>query len=169
MTPKLTKKTTCPNCEKKFDSQFKYCPYCGQKNAEPDLRFKHFFFDFLSGAFNLDSKFYQTFKILLLKAAKLSKEYLDGKRTKYLTPVRIYLIVSFVYFTLLSMHPSDFVKSEEGKITEPDSVSNIISFNFSPLPDTAKTDTTNAPAIRDNYVAKKLTKKPYAIIMSQRN
>ncbi|NOX84404.1 MAG: DUF3667 domain-containing protein [Chlorobi bacterium] len=159
MTQKNTNKVACPNCEKEFDSHFEYCPYCGQKNSEPDLRFKHFFFDFLSGAFNLDSKFYQTFKILLLKPAKLSKEYLAGKRTKYLTPVRIYLIVSFVYFTLLSVLPSDFVKSDEGITPAPDSVSNIISFEFSPSSDTAKTDSVSTSAIRDNYIAKKLTKK----------
>lgn len=104
---------TCPNCEEEFDNNFDFCPYCGQKNKDIDLHFKHFIHDLLSGAFNINSKFLQTFKLLILHPGRITKEFLAGKRTKYLPPVRIYLIVSLVYFTLLSFFSTDMVKISE--------------------------------------------------------
>lgn len=88
----------CPNCENEFDKHFDFCPHCGQKNKKINLHLNYFIHDFLSGAFNLDSKFFLTFKTLILFPGKLSEEFLLGKRTKYLPPVRTYLIVSL--FTL---------------------------------------------------------------------
>jgi len=107
------RKVICPNCENEFDNEFAFCPYCGQKNKTLNLHLKHFLHDFLSGAFNIDSKFFLTFKTLVFYPGKLSKEFLSGKRTKYLPPVRIYLIVSLVYFTMLSFLSSDMVNINE--------------------------------------------------------
>ena len=138
MTQKKTNKITCPNCEKKYNSDFAYCPHCGQKNTEPDLKFRHVFQDFLAGMFNVDSKFFQTFKLLLLSPGKLSKEYLSGKRTKYMTPVRIYLIVSFLYFGLLSLLPSGIIVNNMGE----GSTAHGISFELSDTDSTVLKKTT---------------------------
>lgn len=100
----------CPNCEKEFDSSFDYCPHCGQKNKKLELQFKHFFHDFISGAFNLDSKIFRTLRLLIFQPGELPKLFLAGKRTMYVPPVRLYLIISLIYFTLLSFVGDDFVK-----------------------------------------------------------
>jgi len=100
-------KTKCPNCEKEFDSSYNFCPYCGQKNIAPNPKVKHFISEFLSANFNLDSKIFLTLKTLVLKPAALSKEYLAGKREKYITPVRLYLFISLVYFFVISFSPGD--------------------------------------------------------------
>lgn len=97
------KNTLCPNCENNFDINFDYCPHCGQKNKEVKLDFKYLINDFLAGSFNIDSKFVVSFKLLITKPAFLSKEFLKGKRTKYLSPLRMYLLVSLVYFTVLTL------------------------------------------------------------------
>jgi len=97
------KETLCPNCENTFDNNFGFCPHCGQKNKEVKLGFKYLISDFLAGSFNIDSKFVISFKLLILKPAFLSKEFLNGKRTKYLSPLRMYLLVSLVYFAVLSL------------------------------------------------------------------
>ena len=101
------KNTKCPNCEKEFDSSYDYCPYCGQKNIDPDPKLKHFLGEFLSANFNLDSKIFITLKTLVLKPAKLSKEFIAGKRESYITPVRLYLFISLIYFFTLSFDDSD--------------------------------------------------------------
>lgn len=108
----------CPNCENEFEKQFDYCPNCGQKNRSAQLYLKHFLHDFLDSAFSIDSKFFQTFKLLITKPGFLSKEFLSGKRSKYLTPIRIYLIVSLVYFTLLSFVAPNIVKVNESNDDE---------------------------------------------------
>ncbi|MDQ3804914.1 MAG: DUF3667 domain-containing protein [Acidobacteriota bacterium] len=47
---------------------------------------------------DLDSKVFATFKALLLRPGLLTTEYLAGRRGRYLSPVKLYLIVSAVYF-----------------------------------------------------------------------
>jgi hypothetical protein len=100
------KKILCPNCENKFKKEFAFCPYCGQENKMQQLKFKSFLTEYLSANFNLDSKIIVTLKILVLKPALLTVEFLKGKRTKYVTPVRLYLLVSLVYFFVLSFKNS---------------------------------------------------------------
>ena len=98
----MSSKTVCKNCGKSFNSNFSYCPYCGQENREQPLRFNDFISEFLSANFNLDSKFILTLKTLIFKPALLTKEILNGKRTKYVTPVRLYLLISLIYFFVIS-------------------------------------------------------------------
>ena len=93
----------CPNCENEYSSKFNYCPYCSQKNIDTDPKLKYFFSELLSANFNLDSKIFITLKSLVLKPAELSKEFLAGKREKYITPIRLYLIISLVYFFVVSL------------------------------------------------------------------
>ncbi len=92
----------CPNCGEKFDGNFDFCPHCGQKNKPLSLHFKYFINEFLSGSFNLDSKIFRTLELLILHPGKLTEEFIAGKRMAYIPPVRLYLIISLVYFTLLS-------------------------------------------------------------------
>jgi len=100
------KETLCPNCENNFDNSFDFCPHCGQKNKEVKLGFRYLVNDFLASSLNIDSKFVVSFKLLITKPAFLSKEFLKGKRTKYLSPLRMYLLVSLVYFTVLTLGDS---------------------------------------------------------------
>lgn len=107
---KLENDIICPNCQNGFNKEYDYCPHCGQKNKELKMGFKFLFSDFLAGSFNIDSKFFTTFKVLLFSPGKLTIEFLDGKRTKYLTPLRIYLLVSFAYFAMLSFTDASALK-----------------------------------------------------------
>ena len=113
MNPDKPNHIICPNCENEFDNSFNFCPHCGQKNKIINLHLKHLLHDFLSSALNLDSKFLLTFKTLVFYPGKLPKEFLSGRRTKYMPPVRIYIIVSLVYFTMLSFLSTDMVNFSE--------------------------------------------------------
>lgn len=103
-------KNSCPNCGKSFDPAYQFCPHCGQQNKSIDLHFKYFIHEFLSASFNLDSKIFQTLKLLIFYPGKLTKEFIEGRRKAYLPPIRLYLVVSLVYFTLLSFMNSDIIK-----------------------------------------------------------
>jgi len=114
MEEKVT--VNCLNCGTELHSTDKFCPECGQQKTDLDLTFTHFVKEFLSNNFNLDSKIFRTLKILIFHPGKLSKEFLEGKRSSYVTPVRLYLIVSLVYFTVLSFTNIGGVKiNETGK------------------------------------------------------
>jgi len=56
------------------------------------------FQDFLDYLFNLDSKLYRTLKGLLFKPGFLSKEFVLGKRVHYVLPVKLYVVISVIFF-----------------------------------------------------------------------
>lgn len=87
----------CPNCGAARPGP--YCQECGQKRAAPqELAAGHLLKDVLHEVTDLDSKVFTTFKALLLRPGLLTAEYLAGRRARYLSPVKLYLIVSAVYF-----------------------------------------------------------------------
>lgn len=121
--------TLCPNCENNFNNEFEFCPHCGQKNKKVKLDFKYLVNDFLSGSFNIDSKFFTTFRFLIAKPAYLTKEFLSGKRTKYITPLRIYLLVSLVYFFVLSLSDESILKFNDNDTVEVPVIYNTAEFD----------------------------------------
>ncbi len=117
----------CPNCENEFSSENNYCPNCGQANKAHRLNFKYIVSDFLSANFSLDSKILITLKLLLISPATLTVEFLSGKRMKYISPVRLYLLISFVYFFMLSIDPFNEEKPfESDNVVFSDSTDSII-------------------------------------------
>jgi hypothetical protein len=60
------------------------------------------FLDFLGDYFTFDSKLFRSIFLLILKPGFLTKEYNEGKRMRYIRPLRMYLVASIAYFFLLS-------------------------------------------------------------------
>jgi endogenous inhibitor of DNA gyrase (YacG/DUF329 family) len=104
--------TKCPNCDNKFPQKYAFCPYCGQKNRQLKLDLKFLLNDFLAGSFNIDSKFFVSFRYLITNPALLTREFLKGRRMSFLSPLRMYLLVSLVYFSVLSLN-NPFVGDEK--------------------------------------------------------
>lgn len=110
------KNICCLNCEQNFNSEFQFCPHCGQANKKHNLNIKFIISELLVANFNLDSKIYLTLKLLVTQPGKLTTEFLSGKRTKYIPPVRLYLFISFVYFFAISINPNkdlNFVQTDD--------------------------------------------------------
>jgi hypothetical protein len=65
----------------------------------------------IEGITHFDSTFWRTFVALLFRPGLVTERYLSGRRRAYGPPVRTYLVVSIVYFLLLSfatsMHVND--------------------------------------------------------------
>lgn len=89
----------CLNCGKPLASDDNFCSYCGQKNVEK-LSFGSFLGQLVSGFFNYDSRFWTTFIPLLLKPGKVSKDFIEGKRKRYVNPFQMYLHVSILFFLI---------------------------------------------------------------------
>lgn len=92
------KEKNCLNCGTIV--QGKYCHVCGQENIEPKESFwgmvLHFFYDIT----HFDGKFFSTIKVLFKKPGKLTTEYLTGRRSAYLHPVRMYVFTSAFFFLI---------------------------------------------------------------------
>ncbi len=88
----------CPNCGEKLLGE--YCHGCGQQRLDRrELSLKRFFINATNEFTDLESnKAVRTFKALLFKPGHLTDEYLAGRKGRYISPVRLYLTFSALYF-----------------------------------------------------------------------
>ncbi|NVK22876.1 MAG: DUF3667 domain-containing protein [Kangiellaceae bacterium] len=79
----------------------KYCTNCGQKNFRPNRSLKELFVEFVEDWLGYDSKIYKT-ALALVKPAKLTLDYFANSHHKnhYITPIRLYLLLSVIYFVM---------------------------------------------------------------------
>jgi hypothetical protein len=54
---------------------------------------------------HLDGKIFQTLRLLLLKPGALTLEFLRGRRASYVSPLRLYLICSLLFFAIAAVSP----------------------------------------------------------------
>ena len=92
----LRHETDCLNCGATV--QGRYCQVCGQENVDPKETFWHMVTHFFYDITHFDGSFFVTLKDLLFKPGFLSREYMLGRRKKYLHPVRMYVFTSAVFF-----------------------------------------------------------------------
>lgn len=107
----------CLNCNYDLPTNAKYCCNCGQKTESPIVRFKDFIKEAFEDYFSIDSKIFKSIIPLLFKPGFLTIEYIKGKRNTYIPPFRMFLIVSVLYFLLLSLleEKNDFIKIHESQ------------------------------------------------------
>lgn len=100
---KIREDKICLNCGH-FVKQ-KFCPNCGQENTENRKPFHYLFTHFVEDFTHYDGQFWGTIKNLLFKPGKLTQIYLEGKRQRFVPPVKLYIFMSFVAFLLYAWFP----------------------------------------------------------------
>lgn len=108
---KLRSEKNCLNCG--AEVPLVYCPTCGQMNREPKFNLKDLITDFVHDFTHFDSKFFRTTLLLLTKPGFLTKEFIEGKRLKYLNPVRMYVFTSALYFFFVYTIYGNTTKDEQ--------------------------------------------------------
>ena len=93
------KNDKCQSCGYNFYG--KYCSNCGEKQfSREDLSLKKSFKNFIFSISNIDSNLFKSLVLLLKKPGFLTKEYLNGKRTLYLKPLQLFLLINLLYFLI---------------------------------------------------------------------
>lgn len=91
----------CANCGDPLGGA--YCPTCGQKVTPLQQPIHHFLGEAAVEYFGIDGRLWTSLKLLLLKPGELTREYLAGRRVRYLRPLRIYLSATLAFFFLLAL------------------------------------------------------------------
>jgi Protein of unknown function (DUF3667) len=87
------------------------------------LTMRSLFQDVVHDLTDLDSRVWRTLITLLTRPGKLSNEFIAGRRTFYLPPFRLYLVLSLIFFLLVSPGgPNDLVIDGSGKTSAQDAV-----------------------------------------------
>ena len=93
----------CDNCGAPVTQ--KYCGKCGQRLEPPVHSLWHFSKVAAEDLTHADSRIWRTLTALLFKPGFLTREFLDGRRAGYLPPVRLYLVLSVLFFLWASVAP----------------------------------------------------------------
>jgi hypothetical protein len=100
-------RNSCLDCGAPLEG--KYCIACGQRAQVRSLSLPSLAHDALQDFTNFDSRVWTTLRALLLRPGFLTNEFVQGRRTRYLPPFRLYLVLSLVFFVVLSCKPDEAV------------------------------------------------------------
>ncbi len=101
----------CANCGEATPNAF--CPGCGQRNADYQRPLRELASDAFGELFQLDSRIGRTLVPFLFRPGMLTNEFLAGRRARYSSPIRLYLLTSVAYFLALSwVGPANVERSE---------------------------------------------------------
>jgi hypothetical protein len=102
----------CLNCGSPLSGPF--CAGCGQRDVPPYPSVRELAVDAVSEFSGWDGRLAQTLRTLVRHPGLLTREFLEGRRARYISPLRVYLTASLVYFVLAASAPE--VRLESGKI-----------------------------------------------------
>jgi hypothetical protein len=113
------KLNSCLNCGTELGQDVNFCPNCGQENKDQKVSIFRFVEDFISNYLNFETVFFQTLPPFFLRPGKLTNTFNEGKRRKYIHPIRLYLMTSLFYFFIIALViPVDLVdKIMTGELT----------------------------------------------------
>lgn len=95
--------THCLNCDAPLHGSF--CAACGQRAVPPNPTVAELAGDAWQELSGYDGRIMATVRGLA-RPGLLTRHYLDGRRARYLPPLRVYLIVSVVYFLVAAAAPN---------------------------------------------------------------
>jgi hypothetical protein len=102
-----THESACLNCGAALIGP--HCHRCGQ-HAHVHRTVSAFFHDLLHGVFHFEGKTWRTLPLLVWKPGKLTREYIDGRRASYVSPIALFLFATFLAFAVFHAigEPIDF-------------------------------------------------------------
>jgi hypothetical protein len=91
----------CHNCGVKLSGRF--CAACGQKAVPLSVTVHDFFHEFTHEMLHVDGRIAQSIRRLLLSPGFLTREYIQGRRAQWISPIRLYLVFSVIFFGLSAL------------------------------------------------------------------
>ena len=109
----------CLNCGTTLDGQ--YCGNCGQRATSRLISVWELLRDAFGDLLELDSRLWRTLIPLTIRPGQLTRDYLEGRRARFMPPFRMYLVLSIVFFLVAFFDP----REELGLLYEPQAPSAI--------------------------------------------
>jgi hypothetical protein len=101
----------CLNCG--ADLQGAFCAACGQRSVPADPTVHELIGDAWQEFSGYDGRIAETFRALL-QPGRLTIDYIAGRRARYLSPVKLYLTVSLMYFVVAAAAPQLSTRAGSG-------------------------------------------------------
>ena len=91
---------TCRNCEAELHGRF--CSSCGQRVPSANLGLHDFAHDAIHEFLHVDGKLFQTMRLLLFAPGQLTRDFVEGRRARHISPIRLYLLWSVICFAVVA-------------------------------------------------------------------
>lgn len=101
--PEVSWASTCQNCGAPLAGR--YCSHCGQRAIPPRPTIGELAGDAWNELVGWDGKLLRTLRVLVRHPGELTRAAIEGRRARYISPVRLYLICSVVYFLAAAAVP----------------------------------------------------------------
>ncbi|MCE3262897.1 MAG: hypothetical protein K0R43_1976 [Pseudoduganella sp.] len=98
----------CANCGTPVAGN--YCGHCGQK-GHLHKSVLHLGEELIHGLLHFDTKGWRTLPLLVARPGELTRRYIDGQRTRFVSPLALFLFMMFFMFFVFSLT----MTSEDGK------------------------------------------------------
>jgi len=96
---------TCRNCEAELHGRF--CHACGQKAISSEVSVHDLVHEGIEEFAHVDGKIGRTLKLLVTRPGALTREFFDGRRARYISPLRLYLTCSLLFFAVSALAPQN--------------------------------------------------------------
>jgi hypothetical protein len=97
----LNQATACPNCGTVIAGKF--CQGCGQAAHLHVPSAREFLHEFIAHYVALEGKLWKSVALLLFRPGRLTRDYIEGKRVRYVEPLRLYLSFSIIFFAIFKL------------------------------------------------------------------
>ena len=95
----------CLNCGSYMRGQ--YCAVCGQRSRSRLISLWELISDAFGDLLEIDSRLWHTLIPLLIRPGRLTYDYLQGRRARYMPPFRMYLVLSLLFFVVAFFDPRE--------------------------------------------------------------
>lgn len=96
----------CPNCAQDLDPQDRFCRHCGQDTANHPPTLFEFVHEFVAHYVAAEGKLWKSLAGLMFRPGFLTREYLAGRKQRYVLPLRLLLTFGLLFFFTLKLMPS---------------------------------------------------------------
>lgn len=133
----------CRNCGTALSGQF--CSSCGQKDVDIHVPVKELASEFIEIIPTFDQRLFRSIRPLLFDPGTLSLVYLSGKRKFFLSPFKLYVAVSFLFFFTGTMRDDSSKRAAASSMLHTDTTAAATDTS------SAVTDTSAAWKIRSSH------------------
>lgn len=105
----------CLNCKEPL--QGKFCHNCGQKDSDFRRPYWTFLEDFTENVISRDSRLWRTLGYILFMPGAMTREFIGGRRIRFLPPIRLFLVSIILFFLTISILNVAIIKLEGNPIT----------------------------------------------------
>ena len=105
----------CANCDTKLVGA--YCHACGQR-AHLHYKVQHLVEEFMEGIAHFDGRVWRTLPLLAFNPGRLSREWMAGKRARYVAPLHLFLFAVFLLFLIPNFTGRHMFEFEESSAAD---------------------------------------------------